>query len=86
VAVASEDFVRAYQAGARGNDDYPPFVASLRSAFAQTAELAAREELDLASKLTPLERQLTPRATQKAHRDFLLAIEALRGVGQSQRG
>jgi hypothetical protein len=72
VVAASREFIDGYTRRRLSNDDYPHFLK------AQTDELRrAVAGKDLAGAIEEIERHLdSPRAAQKAHRAFLLALQS----------
>jgi hypothetical protein len=75
VRAASQDFIAAYTIRKAHNDDYPKLLASLLNSYRQTAR-QLQADGSLQQKIDDLERHLnSPRAAQKAHRAFLLALQ-----------
>jgi hypothetical protein len=74
----SDRFIRGYGERRVRNNDYPALIGSLRPSFEETARSAATRRLRLAAHLAEMERSLgDPTALQRAHRGFLLKLQAL---------
>jgi hypothetical protein len=75
VRLASQDFIKAYTVRKAHNDDYPKLLMSLLDSYRQTAR-QLQADGPLQQKIDDIERHLdSPRAAQKAHRAFLLALQ-----------
>lgn len=73
----SADFVSAYGKGP-GGDGLAPLLGALLPTFGQTAKVLGGAGVDLESDVAEMERSLkSPPALQRAHRRFLLKLDAL---------
>lgn len=77
VVSTSRSFIADYEARRIVSQDYPSFIRELLPAFRETAVQVARRGKVLGKSVTDMERSLdSPAALQRAHRRFLLSLQA----------
>jgi hypothetical protein len=77
----SRSFMADYEGRRLASQDYPSFIRELLPAFRETAAQVARRERALRESISDIERSLnSPAALQRAHRRFLLRLQAYEPV------
>jgi hypothetical protein len=80
VLARSQKYITGYETRRLGNDDYPKLIRSLMDSFQTTAKTLASHNLQLEKDIKEMQENLgSPTALQKAHRGFLLKLQALEG-------
>jgi hypothetical protein len=79
-------FIADYSENKVTTKDYPKFINTLMDSFQDTANILRRQKIDLSEEIYSMKASLdSPKALQKAHRDFLLKLAAI-DVPASIRG
>jgi hypothetical protein len=78
VTAESTSYSTAYESRRAGNAEYPRLIEQLLPAFRETASALRAENLGLETDIAAMEASLaSPAALQKAHRGYLLKLQAL---------